>query len=64
MTLDDEVALRAQEKAQSVGLTLEQAVATYVRRIADDTEPLENEIFPDVTSQRRTLRQQIYRIGA
>jgi len=60
MTLDDEVALRAQEKAQSVGLTLEQAVATYVRRIADDTEPLENEIFPDVTSQRRTLRQQIY----
>jgi antitoxin component of RelBE/YafQ-DinJ toxin-antitoxin module len=64
MTLEDEVALRARKKAQSVGLTLEQAIATYVWRIADDTEPLENEICPDGTLRRRTLRQQTYRVGA
>jgi hypothetical protein len=64
ITLDDEAVLRARKKAQSVGLTLEQAIATYVWRIAEDTEPLENEISADGTPQRRTLRQQIYRIGA
>jgi hypothetical protein len=64
MTLDDYVAQCARKKAQSVGLTLEQAIATYVWRIAEDTEPLENEISPDGTPQRRTLRQQTYRVGA
>jgi hypothetical protein len=64
MTLDDEVALCAQKKAQSAGLTLEQAIATYVLRIAEGTEPVENEISKDGTPQRRTLRQQIYRVGA
>jgi antitoxin component of RelBE/YafQ-DinJ toxin-antitoxin module len=64
MILDDEVALSAQKKARSVGLTLEQAIATYVWRIAEGTEPLENEISPDGTPRRRTLRQQTYRVGA
>jgi hypothetical protein len=64
VTLDDEVVLCAQEKAQAVGLTLEQAIATYVCRIAEGTEPLENELSPDGTPMRRTLRQQMYRIGS
>jgi antitoxin component of RelBE/YafQ-DinJ toxin-antitoxin module len=64
VTLDDEVTLCAQEKAQSVGLTLEQAIATYIWRIAEDTEPLENDLSPDGTPLRRTLRQQTYRVGA
>jgi antitoxin component of RelBE/YafQ-DinJ toxin-antitoxin module len=64
VTLDDKVALRAQKKAQSVGLTLEQAIATYIWRIAEGTEPLENEIALDGTPERRTLRQQTYRVGA
>jgi hypothetical protein len=61
---DDEVALRAQKTAQSAGLTLEQTIATYVWRIAENTEPLENDISPNGTPQRRTLRQRIYRVGA
>ncbi len=61
LTLDDEVARRVQEKAQSVGITIEQAIATYLWRIAEDTGPLENELLPDGTPKRRTLRQQIYR---
>jgi hypothetical protein len=63
MTLNDEVALRAEQKAHSVGVTLEQAIATYVLRIAEGTEPLENELSPDGTPLRRTLRQQTYRLG-
>ncbi|MGA3082078.1 MAG: hypothetical protein ABSD44_11925 [Terracidiphilus sp.] len=58
------MALRAQKKAQSVGLTLEQAIATYVWRVAEGTEPLEDETSQNGTPERRTLRKQTYRVGA
>jgi hypothetical protein len=62
--LDDHVARNAGEKARAAGISLEQAVSTYIHRIAEGTEPVENEFLPDGKPGRRTLRQQIYRLGA
>jgi len=56
LTLDDEVARLAEQKALSVGITLEQAVWTYLWRFAEGTELLENELGPD-----GTFREQMYR---
>ena len=64
ITIEDEGVIIAAKKAQSVGLTIEQAIATFVRRIAEGSEPLENELLPDGVPMRRTLRQQIYRLSA
>jgi antitoxin component of RelBE/YafQ-DinJ toxin-antitoxin module len=61
VNVSDEVARSAAEKARAVGLTVEQAIATYLWRVAEGTEPLENELGPDGIPVRRTLRQQIYR---
>jgi hypothetical protein len=62
VTVSDGAARAAAEKAIAVGVTLELAVAAYVLRIADGTEPLENDLFTDGTPKQRTLRQQIYRL--
>ena len=64
ITIGDEVVIGATEKAQAVGLTIEQVLATHLRRIADGSESLDNELLPDGTPMRQTLRQQIYRLGA
>jgi antitoxin component of RelBE/YafQ-DinJ toxin-antitoxin module len=64
ITIEDEIVSSATEKAQSVGLTIEQAIETFLRRVAEGSEPLENELSPDGVPMRRTLRQQIYRLGA
>jgi len=61
IAVDAEVGRRAGNKAEAVGISIEQAISAYVQRIADGTEPLENEFLPDGTLMRRTLRQQIYR---
>ena len=61
ITVDENVARLAREKTQAAGISLEQAVTTYVRRVAEGTEPVENELLPDGTLRRRTLREQIYR---
>jgi hypothetical protein len=61
ITVSEDIGLNAQKKAEAVGIALEQAVAAYVQRIADGTEFLENDLLPDGTPMRRTLRQQIYR---
>ena len=62
ITLSDDAARIAGEKAEEVGITLELAVAAYVQRIADGTEHLVNDLLPDGTPKPRTLRQQIYRV--
>jgi hypothetical protein len=64
ITVSENVGRCAGEKAEAVGISLEQAIAASVQRIADGTEPLENDLLPDGTPMRRTLRQQIYRIDA
>jgi len=61
--VNEEIMRCVAEKAMAVGITLEQAITTYLARIAEGTEPLENEFLPDGTLRRRTLRQQIYRFG-
>ena len=61
ITVSEDAGRRAGEKAEAVGLSLEQAIAVYVQRIADSTETLENELLADGSPVRRTLRQQIYR---
>ena len=61
ITIDDEIAHSAQDKAQAVGITLEQALTVYLTRVAEGTEPIANEFAPDGTLKPRTLRQQIYR---
>jgi hypothetical protein len=63
ITISEDVGRCAGEKAEAVGISLEQAIAAYVHRIADRTELLENDLLPDGTPMRRTLRQQIYRLG-
>jgi hypothetical protein len=62
--IEDEIVLSAREKAQAAGQTVEQAISTYLQRIAEGPEPLENELSPDGVPMRRTLRQQLYRMGA
>jgi hypothetical protein len=64
VTVSEDVNRFAREKAEAVGISLEQAISAYVQRIADGTELLENDLLPDGTPMRRTLRQQIYRTGA
>ena len=60
--VDDEVIRIAREKASEVGLTLERVIEAYLRRIAEDTEPVTNEFLPDGTLRSRALREQIYRL--
>lgn len=55
-----EVAKQATERAPAAGISLEQAMTTYIRRVAEGSE-FENELLPDGTLRRRTLREQIYR---
>ena len=64
ITVNEESGRRAAERAEAVGISLQQAMAAYVQRIADGTELLENDLLPYGTPMQRTLRQQIYRIGA
>jgi hypothetical protein len=61
LVIDEEIARRAEEKAKAVGISLEQAISTYVWRIAEGTETLQNELLPNGTPRRRTLREQTYR---
>jgi antitoxin component of RelBE/YafQ-DinJ toxin-antitoxin module len=63
VNVEDEIVISATEKAESVGLTIEQLIAAYLRRIADGSEPIDDEISMDGGPVRRTLRQQIYRMG-
>jgi hypothetical protein len=63
VTANDEVVQRAREAVGGVGLTLEQARFACVFRLAEGTEPIENEFLPDGTQRPRTLREQIYRLG-
>ena len=64
ISIEDEIVSSVTEKAQAVGLTIEQTIETYLRRVAEGSEPLENELLPDGVPMRRTLRQQIYRLSA
>jgi hypothetical protein len=40
VTVDDEVARLAGQKAEAVGMSIEMAVAAYVQRIAEGTESI------------------------
>jgi len=64
ITVGEDAGKRAEEMAQAIGASLEQVIAAYVHRIADGTELLESDLFPDGTPRPRTLRQQMYRFGA
>jgi hypothetical protein len=64
INVSEEAGRRAGKLAGAAGISLEQALAAYVQRIADGTEPIENDLLPDGAPLRRTLRQQIYRFGA
>jgi hypothetical protein len=64
ITVSEDAGRCAGEKAEAVGISPDQAIAVSVQRIADGTETLENDLLPDGTRMRRTLRQQIYRVGA
>jgi hypothetical protein len=57
ISIEDEVADQARKRLAKMGETLEQALEEYIRTIADS--PVRSELLP----RRRTLREQIYRIG-
>ena len=57
ISVEDQVAERARQSAAEMGETLEQALEDYVRELAD--KPARSELYP----KRRTLREQIYRLG-
>ena len=63
-TVGEDAGKRAEEMAQAIGASLEEVIAAYVHRIADGTEPLQDDLSPDGTPRPRTLRQQMYRFGA
>ena len=62
--LDENVVRCAGEKAQAIGISLEQAVASYIQRISDGTETLEDDLLAGGSPMGPTLRQQIYRLSA
>jgi hypothetical protein len=64
IAVSEDVGRSTEEKAAALGVSLSTAIAAYVQRIADGTELLENDFLPDGTPMRRTIRQQIYRLGA
>jgi len=57
LSVDDQIAERARASAVEMGETLEQAVEDYIRELAD--KPARVGVAPG----RRTLREEIYRIG-
>jgi antitoxin component of RelBE/YafQ-DinJ toxin-antitoxin module len=64
ITVNENVGRLAAEKAEAMGISLERAIAAYLQRVAEGTEPIEDELLLDGTPMRRALRQQIYRLGA
>ena len=57
LSVEDQVAERARQNAAEMGETLEQALEDYVRILA--AKPMRVGVAPE----RRTLREEIYRIG-
>ena len=57
VSIEDQVAERARERAGEMGETLEQSLESYIRELAD--KPVRSELLPE----RRTLREEIYRMG-
>jgi len=57
LSVEDQVAGRARQRASDIRMALEQAVEDYVRESAD--KPERSELLP----RRRTVREQIYRLG-
>jgi histone H3/H4 len=57
LSVEDEVAERARHNAGEMGETLEQAVEDYIRELAE--KPARVGVAP----KRRTLREEIYRLG-
>jgi len=55
ISIEDQVARCAREKAGEMGETLEQAIEDYIRELA--VKPERSELYP----KRRTFREQIYR---
>jgi hypothetical protein len=55
VSIENQVAERARERAGEMGETLEQAIEEYIRMLAES--PKRSELLP----KRRTLREQIYR---
>ena len=54
---EDQIAERARQSAAEKGETLEQALEDYVRELAE--KPARAGVVP----KRRTLREEIYRLG-
>lgn len=57
LSVEDQVAESARQSAAQMGETLEQALEDYVRELAE--KPARVGVVP----KRRTLREEIYRLG-
>ncbi len=57
LSVEDQVTERARQSAAEMGETLEQALEDYVRVLADKPKRAAG------TPKRRTLREEIYRLG-
>jgi post-segregation antitoxin (ccd killing protein) len=57
VSVEDQVAERARQSAVEMGETLEQALEDYIRILA------EKPVRVGAAPKRRTLREEIYRIG-
>jgi antitoxin component of RelBE/YafQ-DinJ toxin-antitoxin module len=61
INVDQEILDRAEQALRKEGVTTEQAITTYLWRIAHGEEPVDTNLNPDGTPRPRTLRQQTYR---
>ena len=57
VSVEDEVAERARRSTAEMGETLEQALEDYIRILAEKPKRV------GVTPERRTLREELYRLG-
>lgn len=57
LSIEDQVVERARRSAAAMGETLEQAVEGYFKELAEKPERV------GLTPNRRTLREEIYRLG-
>ena len=57
LSVDDQIAERARHNAADMGETLEQALEDYIKELAEKPERV------GMAPKRRTLREEIYRLG-
>jgi antitoxin component of RelBE/YafQ-DinJ toxin-antitoxin module len=61
--IEEEIFRAAERVFRSEGITPEQAIATYLWRIAHNEEPVDTNLHLDGAPMPRTVRQQLYRFS-